>query len=184
MGKTALIVVDMLVDFVTGALANPHAAAIVPNIAELAEAVRQEGGIVVFANDAHLPGDVEEGVWGQHALAGSAGAEVVPELAPKEGDYILPKRFYGSFNQTGLDALLRQNGVDTVIVTGQHTNMCVRHTSYEAFCAGYAIVAPSDCTAMFGEMSPEDYAQAQKEALDYLVMAYGAKVVDSWKEVR
>jgi nicotinamidase-related amidase len=181
--KKALIIIDMLEDFVTGALANPHAQAIVGNIDSLADKVRAEGGIVVFANDAHLPGDVEEKVWGQHALAGSAGASVVNGIEVKEGDYVLPKRFYGSFNETGLDALLRQNGVDTVILAGQHTNMCVRHTSYEAFCKGYNIVVADDITAMFGEMSEADYRSVQDDALDYLKLAYGARVTGSWEEV-
>jgi len=125
--KPAVIIIDMLDDFVTGALANPRSERIIPNIAELAARARERGWPVVYANDAHLPGDFEERVLGPHALAGTAGARVIEALAPQPGDLELPKRVYSAFHETGLDLYLRQHGVDTVILTGQHTNICVRH---------------------------------------------------------
>ena len=70
----AVIVIDMLDDFVTGALANPRSERIIPQIAHLLDQARERGWPVVYANDAHLPGDFEERVWGPHALAGSPGA--------------------------------------------------------------------------------------------------------------
>ena len=68
---------------------------------------------MVYSNDAHLPGDFEERVWGpsRTGVQGSPGARVIAELAPREGDIELPKRFYSSFYETGLDAYLRQNDV-------------------------------------------------------------------------
>jgi len=174
----AVVVIDMLNDFVTGALANPAGAEITPKIAALLEHAREAGWLVVFANDAHLPGDYEEKVWGPHALAGTPGADVIPELAPRQSDYILPKRFYSSFYETGLASLLRQNGVEEVILTGQHTNICVRHTSSDAFNNGFAINVPGDATAMFRlpDHSDADYERMQQEALDYLVTVYGANI--------
>jgi nicotinamidase-related amidase len=181
--RRALVVIDMLEDFVHGALANPNALGIISGIAELADAIRTEGGLVVFANDAHLPGDYEEALWGQHALAGTPGAAVIAELAPKEADIILPKRFYGSFYETGLDSILRQNGIAGIVLAGQHTNTCVRHTAYEAFCRGYAISVSDDCVAMFGDMTAEEYLKAQGEALAYLAGTYGVTVVSTWQEL-
>lgn len=181
MGKKAVIVVDMLNDFVTGELANPRSVAITPNIAALLEAARRQDWLVVFANDAHLPGDPEEAVWGVHALAGTPGADVIPDLAPQAGDVVLPKRFYSSFYETGLASLLRQNDVDEVIVTGQHTNVCVRHTSSDAFNNGFRITVPDDAVAMFEEpgMTDEQYARAQEDALAYLRKIYGARVLST-----
>jgi nicotinamidase-related amidase len=179
MGNKAVIVVDMLNDFVTGELANPRSVAITPNIARLLDTARRQGWLVVFANDAHLPGDPEEKVWGVHALAGTPGAEVIPDLAPQVGDVVLPKRFYSSFYETGLASLLRQHGVDEVIITGQHTNVCVRHTSSDAFNNGLQITVPNDAVAMFElpDMTDEQYDAAQEDALAYLRNIYGAKVV-------
>ena len=176
--KKAVVVIDMLNDFVTGSLANPAGAKIAPNITRLLNEARNRGWLVVFANDAHLPGDPEEKVWGPHALVGTPGAEVIPELAPQEGDYVLPKRFYSSFFETGLASLLKQNGVEEVIVTGQHTNICVRHTSSDAFNNGYDIAVPRDAVAMFElpDQTLEEYEQGQEDALNYLVMCYGANI--------
>lgn len=178
MPEKAVIAIDMLNDFISGALANPAGVEITPKIAALLEHARAEGWLVVYANDAHLPGDYEEKVWGPHALAGTPGAEVIPELAPQEGDIILPKRFYSSFYETGLASLLRQNGVREVIITGQHTNICVRHTSSDAFNNGFEISVPRDATAMFRlpDHTDEEYARLQQDALDYLVNVYGARI--------
>jgi nicotinamidase-related amidase len=178
MPNKAVIVIDMLNDFVTGALANPASQEITPRIAALLDHARREGWLVVYANDAHLPGDPEEKVWGPHALAGTPGADVIPELAPRPGDVVLPKRFYSSFFETGLTSLLRQNGVEEVILVGQHTNICVRHTSSDAFNSGFAISVPLDGVAMFRlpDHTAEDYDRIQQEALDYLIMCYGANI--------
>jgi nicotinamidase-related amidase len=178
--RKAVVVVDMLNDFVTGELANPRSEAITANIAALLDEARSRGWLVVYGNDAHLPGDPEEAVWGPHAIAGTPGADVIPDLAPQDGDIVLPKRFYSSFHETGLDSILRQNGVDEVILTGQHTNICVRHTASDAFNAGLRITVPEDGVAMFEEpgMTDDEYDRVQSDALAYLAKVYGARIAD------
>src|ERR1043166_9128807 len=71
----ALIVCDMLNDFVSGALANPRSERIIPNIQDLLARARaaNKDWLVAYVNDAHLPGDVELDVWGEHAMAGTPG---------------------------------------------------------------------------------------------------------------
>jgi nicotinamidase-related amidase len=165
----ALIVVDMLKDFVDGKLANPRAQQIVEPLQRLLAAARQEDWVVVFSNDAHQPGDPELKIWGEHAMAGDPGAEVIDELAPREGDIISPKRSYGAFDGTGLDEQLRERGVDEVVITGQHTHICVRHSSYGALIRGYDITVPKDAVCAFEGVSEED-------ALEYLTQTYGAQV--------
>jgi hypothetical protein len=122
----ALVIIDMLDAFVDGALANPRAQAIVPPLKRILEHARREGWVVVFSNDAHQPGDPELKVWGEHAMAGSAGAQVISELQPQPGEreLISPKRAYGAFDGTGLDEKLRALGVDEVVLAGQHTHLC------------------------------------------------------------
>lgn len=167
----ALIIVDMLKDFVDGALANPRAQRIVDPLSRLLEHARAEGWIVVFSNDAHLPSDPELKVWGEHAMQGTPGAEVIDALAPNPGEreIVSPKRGYGAFDFTGLDEQLKDFGVDEVVVTGQHTHICVRHTSYGALIRGYDVTVPRDAVCAFEGVSEED-------ALEYLKMAYGAQV--------
>jgi nicotinamidase-related amidase len=170
----ALVIVDMLDDFVTGALANPDAQRIVPALAALlAHARESRDWVVVFSNDAHDPSDPELRVWGEHALAGTPGAEVVPELAPQPGprEIVSPKRSYGAFDGTGLDEQLKALGVDEVILTGQHTHICVQHSAYGALIRGYRVTVPRDGVCCFGDVDAE-------AALEYLVTAYGAAVTD------
>ncbi|MGQ0670951.1 MAG: cysteine hydrolase family protein [Actinomycetota bacterium] len=168
----ALVVIDMLNDFVTGKIANPRADRIISTIGELLERARsqRDGWLVVYANDAHLPQDFELRVWGEHAMAGTRGAEIIPELKAADGDFVLPKRTYSSFHGTGLDPLLRQFGVDTVVLTGQHTNICIRHTTADAFFRGYKVVVPQDAVEAISE---EDH----ESGLRYLETIYKADVV-------
>jgi len=165
----ALIIVDMLNDFVDGKLANPKAQAIIGPLQRLLAHARDEGWVVVFSNDAHQPDDPELRVWGEHAMAGTREAEVIPQLAPREGEIVSPKRVYGAFDFTGLDERLKQRGVDEVVITGQHTHICVRHSSYGALIRGYAITIPRDAVCGFEGVD-------ENEALAYLEMAYGSEI--------
>ena len=74
--KQAVLVVDMLNDFVTGALKCDRGLAIVPQTAKLLDGARKAGVPVIFCNDAHLKDiDHELKLWGDHAIAGTKGAE-------------------------------------------------------------------------------------------------------------
>jgi nicotinamidase-related amidase len=168
--KTAILVVDMLNDFVTGALKCDRGQAIVPKTAKLLKTARDYGVPVIFCNDAHIKGiDLEFKLWGEHAVAGTYGAQVIAELEVCDKDYIVPKRRYSGFFHTDLDLLLRELGVETVIMTGLHTHMCVRHTSADAYCLGYKVLVASDATDSFTEA---DYLSG----IDYLKSVYAASV--------
>ena len=164
----AILVVDMLNDFVTGSIGCPRAVEILPATARLLAAAREKGVPVIYCNDCHLPGiDRELQIWGDHAIKGTPGAEVVPELTPQACDYVVPKRRYSGFFQTDLDILLKELGVKTVVITGLHTHMCCRHTSADAYCLGYDVVVAKEATNSFTE---EDYLGG----LAYLKTCYGA----------
>ena len=168
LNSPAILVVDMLNDFVTGALACERGKAIVPATAKLLDAAREAGVPVIFCNDAHIAGiDRELKLWGDHAIAGTKGAEVIPELKLSNKDFVVPKRRYSGFFQTDLDILLKELGVKTVIMTGLHAHMCVRHTSADAYCLGYDVVVAKEATDSFTE---EDYISG----LAYLKTCYGA----------
>ena len=165
----ALIIVDMLKDFVDGELANPRAQRVVGPLRRLLDHARENGWVVVFSNDADKPGDPELRIWGEHAMEGSPGAQVIDELEPREDELVSPKRSYGAFDGTGLENELRERGVNEVVITGQHTHICVRHSSYGALIRGFGVTVPRDAVCAFEGVDEED-------ALDYLKMAYGANV--------
>jgi len=100
---------------------------------------------VIYSNDAHYAEDWEvTQKWGEHAIKGTNGAEVIAELAPAKKDYIIEKRTYSSFYETSLDQLLkslyRGKGVKTVVLGGMHTHICIRHMAADAFFRGYKII--------------------------------------------
>ncbi len=175
----ALVIVDMLKDFVDGELANPRAQRIVEPLSRLLAHAREKNWAIVFSNDAHKPDDPELKIWGEHAMEGTPGARVIDELAPREGEIVSPKRSYGAFDETGLAELLRERGVDEVVITGQHTHICVRHSSYGALKSGFDITVPRDAVCAFEGVDEDD-------ALEYLKMAYKANVttVDELTEAR
>jgi nicotinamidase-related amidase len=165
----AVIVVDMLEDFVYGKLKCERALRIIQPLKKLLAEARKKKIHVIYSNDAHLPIDRELEVWGPHGMMGTKEAEVIKDIKPEKGDYVVNKRAYSGFFATDLDMLLRDLKVDTVIIAGLHANICVRHTSADAFFRDYRIIIPEDGVEAFTE---KDY----KEGLEYLKMAYKAEV--------
>jgi len=175
--RTALVVIDMLNDFMDGVLGNPAAKEIVGPIAELAEQARgSDEWVVAYANDAHQVGDVELHVFPPHAMAGTPGAAVIDDLRPGPKDLVVAKRFYSAFTETGFEAQLRAHDIERLVLVGQHTDCCVRHTSYDAFTRGYELVVCPDATSVFGPGSDEPVAVRQGRALEYLHTYYGARL--------
>lgn len=172
-GETAVVVIDMLNDFVTGALKCDRAQAIIPNIKALAEAARKAGAHVVYSTDAHSPDDHEIKVaWHAHAMAGTEGAQVIAELAPQAGDHVSPKTSYSAFYGTNLDAYLREKGIKTLILTGVLTNCCIQYIAGEAFVHGYRVVVPPDCVEALTE-------KEQSDALAYIKFWFKAETPSS-----
>ncbi|EGG16314.1 amidase [Cavenderia fasciculata] len=169
----ALIIVDMVNDLVSGVLANTEDAnKIIPQIKKLVDHARaNKDWLIVYANDAHHEEDREMQVWGKHAMEGTEGAQVIEELKPIGGEreIISPKRFYGAFDGTGLEEVMKSHGVTETVLVGQHTHCCVRHTAYGSFMRGYKIVVPSDGVCVFPGVD-------NQAALDYLKNIYLAEI--------
>ncbi|EFA77330.1 amidase [Heterostelium album PN500] len=172
----ALIIIDMLNDFVTGVLNNQaHASKIIPNIKALLDYARsQPDWIILFSNDAHHDDDREMGVWGKHAMKDTDGAKVIPELEPiiGEREYNVPKRFYGGFDETEMGEICKKHGITEVYLTGQHTHCCVRHTAYGAFTRGYGINIIEDGVCVFDGVD-------NAAAIEYLKTIYGSTITNS-----
>jgi nicotinamidase-related amidase len=171
MMTAAVLVTDMLEEFVHGRLGNERCRSIVPAVQRLVTAARGAGLPIAYICDAHLPSDPELRIWGPHAMKGSAEAQVIAELVPQKGDYVLEKRTYSAFYETGLDLLLRSLDVETVIVTGLYTHICGAHTSADALARGYQIVVTEDA---INAPTEEDHLSG----LTYIRTNYGAEITD------
>ncbi len=172
--RYAILVMDMLNDFLHGKLKCERAQGIIPNIQLLIKEARNKGIPIFFCNDEHLPVDAYEmNLWGPHAMKDTEGSKVIDELKPNQSDYIIPKRRYSAFDETGLDKALKGTydgkGANTVILTGVHTHICGIHTAYDAFVRNLDIVVAQDGVNAFSE---EDHVAG----LDYMKRIYGAKI--------
>ena len=143
---TALLVVDMLKDFFKagGAMVLEGGEALYAPHRTLLAAARAAGMPVFWLNQSLPPDDSLFETRTVHCLAGSWGAEIVDELPVADDDIIIPKRRYSGFFQTTLDLSLRERGINTVIVTGVVTNICVRSTVHDAFFLRYKVLVPAD----------------------------------------
>ena len=167
--RSAVILVDMAREFVEpgafiadagGPDYQARARAILPPLQRLTAAAREAGALVVYSTDAHTPDDPEMRKWPPHSMKGTKWAEIVPDLAIQPGDLDMPKTTYSGFQCTDMESVLRWKGIDTLYITGLHTDCCCRHTSGDAFQKGFGLVWVTDCLQAFtqeGHDSGLDY---------------------------
>ena len=120
-----------------------------PDLTDLFPAKRDRGNPSLRIGD--------EGPMGRLLVRGSAGHEIVPELAPLPGEVVLDKPGKGSFYATDLETILRALGITHLVVAGVTTEVCVQSTVREANDRGFESLILSDCT---GSYFPEFHESA------------------------
>jgi nicotinamidase-related amidase len=166
-GRAALVVIDMQYDFVdpeSGCYAL-GAEMIVDPIRSLVDGARRVGMPVVFTQEVHRPDQLDAGRErdpgaGQpypgglpddplpvHCVEGTKGVEIVEELAPRPEDVRIAKRRYSCFLGTDLQFLLNGLDVQTLLITGVCSNICVLWTVGDAYQLDYHARVIEDCVA-------------------------------------
>lgn len=160
--KTAILITDMLVDFVSpsGKLFVKDAPQTIEPIRRLIDRGRRGQAVIIYIQDCHRPDDPEFSIWGPHAVQETEGIAIVPELAPLPHDFIVRKRTYDPFFATDLDLLLRQKEIRHLVITGTVANICVLHAAGSASLRGYQVVVPVDTLSA---LSPFDLAIALRQ---------------------
>ncbi len=166
-----LIVVDVQNDFCPGgALAVPDGDAVVEPINRLIERFP----VVLATRDWHPPDhssfQSQGGPWPAHCVAESAGAQLRPGLRVDRIESVLDKGRdpdadgYSGFEGTGLGALLREHGVDTVHVAGLALDYCVRATALDARREGFEVVVHRQATRAIDAEDAERAVEEMREA--------------------
>ncbi|MEE8204951.1 MAG: nicotinate phosphoribosyltransferase [Dehalococcoidales bacterium] len=149
----AVLVIDMLRGFLEEGhplYCGQRARRIIPNIKGLLKQEIKKGAKVFFICDRHQPDDAEFKMFPAHCVAGTAEAEVIPELAGYDDEVIAKKR-YSAFFETSLDEKLKKLKPGKLIVCGVCTDICVLHTVADARNRGYQVAVPVDGVASFDE---------------------------------
>ena len=147
--KTALVVIDLQKGIVERQTAPYTAEAVIRNAAALAEAFRKNEMPVFLVRvtpspdgkdalrpitDVTMPAQIPPPGW----------ADIVPEIGPKAGDFIITKHQWGAFYGTELDLEFRRRGMTTVVLCGIATNIGVESTARFAYEYGYQQVFAED----------------------------------------
>lgn len=171
--STALVMIDMQRDFVEPggfgeSLGNDVSllrSSIEP-CKELLETARKVGMFIIHTREGHRAdlADLQPakkargnpslkigdpGPMGRLLVRGEPGHEIIPELAPIEGEPVVDKPGKGAFYETDLLGILRNNNIKKLIVCGVTTEVCVHTTVREANDRGFDALVPADCTASY-----------------------------------
>lgn len=147
--RCALLVVDMQEYF------RPLAFSVAERVSQVLAACRGSSVPVFYTRHGHEDISTDGGMiyqwWGQSVTNGTEEWKIMQEVAPQDGDRVLDKCRYSAFRGTGLNGMLREVGVEEVIVTGVLTNCCCENTAREAFDLDYRVFFASDATATSNE---------------------------------
>lgn len=173
-GRAALIVIDMQqvgylpleeagIPFMSGFAEQ------VERVGRVVDACRAAGVPVVFFQEVHRRdlmdfGRELDGDESIHCLEGDPGTELVEELRPLEGDYFIAKRRYSCFFGTEFEILLRGLNVQTLLLVGGLTDVCVHYTFADAHQWNYHVRVLEDC--VLG--STVERHNASLSAMEYL----------------
>jgi biuret amidohydrolase len=171
--RTALVIIDMQRDFLEPggfgeSLGNDVSLlgrAVAPCKLVLA-AARAKGVFVIHTREGHRP-DLSDaphakvmrgkpsqrigapGPMGRILVRGEAGHEIVSELAPRGDEVVIDKPGKGAFYATDLETILRARQIESLVVCGVTTEVCVHTTVREANDRGYRCIVPGDCCASY-----------------------------------
>ncbi len=173
LGRTALVIIDMQRDFLEpggfgAALGNDvsRLSAAVPPCREVLAAARVAGLFVIHTREGHRSdlsdaprlkverGDPSQrigahGPMGRILIRGEPGHDIIEDLYPMAGEPVIDKPGKGAFYQTDLDLMLRNRGIETLLVCGVTTEVCVNTTVREANDRGYRCIVLADCCASY-----------------------------------
>jgi nicotinamidase-related amidase len=159
---SALLLIDLQKEFFVAESGEniDQMRAILPRVQQLLAIARELGCGIIHTRESYQPdlSDVNAyrqslgyvgraGPLGRFCIAGEPGQAFVEESRPQPGETVIDKASFGAFHNTSLDGLLRQQGIDHLILCGVTTQACVHSTLREAVDLGYWCLTVADCCA-------------------------------------
>ncbi|WP_237607564.1 cysteine hydrolase family protein [Roseimaritima sediminicola] len=164
----ALLLVDVINDleFDEGDQLLQFARPAAPKLRALAERFRGLGLPVIYANDNFGKWQSDFNAQVQHCLEeGVRGKPIVEQLVPHDEDYFVLKPKHSAFYGTTLEILLRSLTVETLVITGFATDICVLFTANDAYMRDYKVVIPGDCVAANSAQRTDSALQLMQQVL-------------------
>jgi ureidoacrylate peracid hydrolase len=184
--KTALLVVDLQRCFVEDSpVAAPDGPAVVHRLNGLAAVCRELGVRVIHTRHVVRPDHSNAGLLAEIVPAvahgviddGNPMAEMHPDLDVGPGDIVLAKPRFGAFHGTDLETILRAAGIDTLIIGGIATNMCVDTTAREAAVREFHVLFLRDGSATLpmpdAGLGPAGAAEVQRVTCSTIAFGFG-----------
>lgn len=185
--KTAVISVDVqrLFTDLLGVPVSPPLGDVLPNITRVLDDARRAGATVVLVRTIMTPEDHSPNTrnWPafmqDNLVPGSPGTEWDRCVVPHAGDVEVIKLRYSAFFGTDLDALLRERDIETVVIFGLTTNVCVQSTVRDAWQHGYDTITLADCCSEAGDGTHE--ASLFFNARNFGRVYTSTDVMSAWK---
>ncbi|MCW2993885.1 MAG: cysteine hydrolase [Conexibacter sp.] len=151
-GKAALVVVDMLnrYEHEDAEPLRDAVRAVLPAMADLIDRTRSAGASLVYVNDNHGDWTAGRAAMVEWALEGEDPALVAPIAPPPDAPFLVKAR-HSAFYATQLEYLLRQSGVDRLILVGQVTEQCILYSALDAYIRHFRVTVPRDAVAHIDE---------------------------------
>ena len=170
--KDALLLVDVIQDF-----RHERADELLesfrrrqPALVAAIEDARRANIPIVYANDNHGVWDGDAGSLVRRATEQGRAPDLVGALAPRDGDRFIVKPRYSAFDHTPLELLLRELGVDRILLAGTATEMCVVQTAIDAKEEGFKVTILADACA------------TTNERMEQLALEYAERIVGAFVE--
>jgi nicotinamidase-related amidase len=154
MPKKALIIIDMLNDFIDekGALfLGKDARNIIPFIKKRIDIYRKNSYLLLYLKDSHAENDKEFARFPRHCITGTWGSNIIKELKPEPGETIIPKNRYSGFFNTDLSVILEKEKVENIEVVGVCTSICIMDTVGGLVNRDYRVSVPAKGVADFDQ---------------------------------
>jgi nicotinamidase-related amidase len=153
MAATALVVVDMLnmYEHEDAEALTRSVRQVLPNIRDLVERAGDEDDVeVVYVNDLYGQWNAGRAELLERVLAGGH-RDLVEPVAPAEEDVFIVKARHSIFYETPLEYMLRQQGIEKLVLTGQVTEQCILYSALDAYIRHFEVVVARDAVAHIHE---------------------------------